>query len=292
MATNANAAKSQIGAILRSNVRDLRNRAAEDLWVQQARERGNDAILAMPAGLSQSQREEWRLRAITTEIDLELGIGTYQPTRDEWMPLPTSARAAFVRTTGLSEDAWQKLEANERDITASELVSIAAAMHVDVAYLLSPPIESLVANTEVRCGDFDGARATDAQSLLLWLRGLAPLPGQDVDVYLSRMSAPYVHKEFATPGSDGTRGTPSRAKPDGVEHRKRHYWRTESGYSVGEGTDSPSAAAEGLRLLGYIREALQIEGDAFTESAWTRIRRSLERLRWHLQRGKAAPSTS
>ena len=89
---------------------------------------------------------------------------------------------------------------------------------------------------------------------------------------------------------DGSRGKPSREKPDHVEHRKRHYWRTESGYSVGEGSGSPSAAAEGLRLLGYIREELQIEGDAFSEPAWTRIQRSLERLRWHLRHSKAEPS--
>ena len=203
MATNASAAKSQIGAILRSNVRDLRNRAAEEWWLKQAREQGRDHILAMPASLPESQREAWRLRAITAEIDLELGIGTFQPTRDKWMPLPTAARADYVRTTGLSEDAWSDLERNKRDVTVAELVSIAAAMHVDVAYLLSPPIESLVTNTEVRCGDFDGARSADAQSLLLWLRGLAPLPGQDPDLYLSRMASPSVHKEYAAPAADG-----------------------------------------------------------------------------------------
>jgi hypothetical protein len=240
----------------------------------------------MPAGLSASQREDWRLRVITSEIDLELGIGTFKPSRDRWMPLPTSARADCVRTTGLSEDAWSELERNKRDLTASELVSIAAAMHVDVAYLLSPPVETLVANTEVRCGDFDGARVADAQSLLLWLRGLAPLPGQDVDLYLSRMAAPSVHKEYATPGADGSRGKPSRAKADGVDHRKRHYWRTESGYSVGEGTGSPSAAAEGLRLLGYLRQTLQLENEPLPESSWTRLRGSLERLLWHLRQDR------
>lgn len=285
------AIRSQIGGMVRNNVRDLRNRAMEEEWLRRAQARLGDSVLAMPHSLTKSQQDEWALKIVTAEVDRELGLGTFKPSEDPWIPLPTSVRDDCARATGLSPSAWQALESNARDITAAELVSVAAAMHVDVAYILSPTIEALNVNDDVRCGDFAGAHVAPAQTVFLWLRGLVPLPGQDAETFARRMGVPTVHTPRGVLDEHGESNPRSRRRPDSVEIRKRNYWRTELGYALEDGPDAPNAAAEGLRLLSRVRAALRKEPSQLSETDWRALRTSIERLRQLLPAHRSRPKS-
>ena len=147
----------------------------------------------------QDSKFKSRLEVIIADI-VEVKGWNFQ-TEDFNFPEPT--RAAISKKTGIPVKRLEQIDSEEQfyasgngggqPMKVTELIEIANAMNVTIAYMLSPSGESLGEKATVRYDEISGVskHSTRISTWILWLHNLAPLDEQNPKLFERNLSYPH-----------------------------------------------------------------------------------------------------
>lgn len=210
-----------INSIVRQNILQIRQQLIDERWAERVLLKDEaDGIVRKPVSKrNKAERDAFQLR-VAEIVNEELGEGSFQP--GGRLPDSPAFRPQIVQALGIDFERLRAIEEGMAQITVEEMLKFAYLGNVDVAHMLTPPIDVLLFDEAFEL-QYPFQPKTSVVDWVLWISNLRALPDRNSADYLSNTAVPITRFESV----DG------RIKRDGGEPDDELKERVRSGLSSG-----------------------------------------------------------